>query len=180
MMPMIVGLTGLAASGKTTATEALCVAKPNFVRLKFAGPLKDMLAVLGLTRAHLEGELKNEPLDILCGKTPRYAMQTLGTEWGRNTLGDNIWVRVLQEKARGLMLRGYSVVVDDVRFPNEVEGVKRMGGIVVRVTRPLSVIGMVHDSERHVLQLPVDHEIHNDGTAEELGQQLIDYLKGAM
>ena len=44
-----------------------------------------MLYQLGLGEAHIEGALKEVPCELLGGKTPRYAMQTLGTEWGRDT-----------------------------------------------------------------------------------------------
>jgi hypothetical protein len=49
-------------------------------QVKFAGPLKSMCMALGLTEAHIEGHLKEVPCELLCGQTPRHAMQTLGTE----------------------------------------------------------------------------------------------------
>src|SRR5262245_6513313 len=89
-MRRIIGLTGKLKSGKTEAALHLC--KKGFTRVRFAGPLKNMMTCLQLTDAEIEGMLKEQPCDLLCGKTPRYAMQTIGTEWGRALIGEDLWV----------------------------------------------------------------------------------------
>jgi hypothetical protein len=62
----------------------------GFARVRFAGPLKAMMAALGCTNAEIDGDRKEVPCDLLGGKSPRWAMQTLGTEWGRKLIGDDL------------------------------------------------------------------------------------------
>ena len=89
---MIIGLTGLAGSGETTVARHL-MGMHGFVRHRMAEPLKSMLKALGLTEQQIDGDLKEVPCELLGGKTPRHAMQTLGTEWGRDLISQNLWVK---------------------------------------------------------------------------------------
>ena len=84
-----------------------------------------MLLSFGLIREQLWGDEKETPLDFLGGKTPRQAMQTLGTEWGRNLIYDGIWLHAWE---RAFNKCSTPVVVDDLRFINEAEMIKRLGG----------------------------------------------------
>tara|TARA_R110000823_G_scaffold14939_2_gene48988 strand:+ start:4165 stop:4722 length:558 start_codon:yes stop_codon:yes gene_type:complete len=129
--PKLIAFVGLIGSGKTLCADYLC-RRYGYTNIKFAGPLKRMLKEMGLTDEHLEGALKEQPCDILDGKTPRWAMQTLGTEWGRNLISENLWGNVWEHHAN-LLLPNRPVVTDDCRFQNEAERVKRMGGMVVRL-----------------------------------------------
>ena len=76
MRPRLIGIAGRLGSGKTLAADTLCV-NHNFVKVKFAKPIKDMMRTLGLDDRHIEGHLKEEPCDLLDGETPRWAMQSL-------------------------------------------------------------------------------------------------------
>jgi len=124
-----------------------------------------MLKAIGLTDAHVDGDLKHEPTDLLCGKTPRWAMQSIGTEWGRKLIGEDIWIRAWKNT-----LPTGAVVCDDLRFPNEAEAVKSMGGKIIRITRPGFEHNATHESEKH--ELPCDLELRNDGTLETLISRL--------
>ena len=127
-LPRLIALTGLAGSGKSTAADYL-IAVHGFTRVRFAAPLKAMIAAIGLDERHIEGELKQTPMEELCDHTPRYAMQTLGTEWGRKCMGDDFWVNLWRADA----CRHSRVVVDDCRFPNEAAAVRKLGGEVWRI-----------------------------------------------
>jgi hypothetical protein len=166
--PLVVGITGTAGSGKTTAARILCD-RYDFSRVRLAEPIKKMARALGLTHDQVDGPLKEIPLDELCGKTPRYVMQTLGTEWGRRTIGEDIWVRIAQKEIGRLVSNGVSVVVDDVRFPDEAEMIKRLGGAMVRVENPVITQSTAHESERHIFNIEVDYVIVNDGSIADLG-----------
>jgi len=50
-------------------------------------------------------------------------LQLLGTEWGRKTVDPNVWVNVLQAKVRAIrnLDPNAKIVIDDCRFPNELE-----------------------------------------------------------
>ena len=111
--------------------------------MKVSRLLKGMLAYLMAQRGvtpndidrMLEGDLKEEA--CFCDVTPRLMMQTLGTDWGRELLGAGFWVRMAEEDIAEELQRGNSVVVDDIRFQNEVDMIRRLGGTVVHVVRPV-------------------------------------------
>lgn len=158
----LVAITGYAGSGKSTAAQVLLDA--GWVRVKFAAPLKNMCRALGMTDDMIEGDLKETPIPWLGGKTPRYVMQTLGTEWGRNIVAQSLWTDIAtREIARHLDV-GRNVVVDDCRFENEAQAVRRLSGKILRITGRGGIAGG-HVSENLV---GADIEYNNIGTEEEL------------
>lgn len=157
-MIKLIALTGYAGSGKTTAAKHLVEAH-GFTLVKFAGPLKAMMRALGLGNREIEGDLKEVPSAILGGKTPRHAMQTLGSEWGRNLIHSNIWVNAAMEMACDVIDHGGRVVIDDLRFGNEVDAVRSHGGIIIRIDRP--GIGPVNNHESESNPIPYDFLIKN-------------------
>lgn len=160
-MTGLVGITGKAGSGKSTAAQVLLDA--GWVRIKFADPLKDMLRAIGLDDRHIEGHLKEIPCEVLQGKTPRWAMQTLGTEWGRECIGDQFWIAIARRRIALAMAAGLNVVVDDVRFENEATVIRELGGLVLGLERGDGAGG-------HVSEAGVAPDIRhvNDGTVSEL------------
>lgn len=129
ILPPVIALTGLAGSGKSTASKYL-IEKHGYQLVKFAGPLKDMLRAIGLGEGHIEGAHKETELAMLSGHTPRRAMQTLGTEWGRKCMGDYFWINLWRSRVDSALAFGGRVVVDDCRFPNEAAEVRALGGVV--------------------------------------------------
>jgi hypothetical protein len=168
----LVCFVGYAGSGKSTAAEFL--RGEGYIVIKFADPLKAMLRALGLTDFHLEGEGKELPCDLLGGRTPRRAMQTLGTEWGRELIHSNLWASAWHREVRAALNRGRHVVADDLRFLNEYKAAQSLGAKVVRISRPSSdATTRVHESERQVADVPVSAVIFNRGTVENL-KELVD------
>lgn len=140
-----------------------------------AGPLKAMLMAGGLDHADVYGDRKETPNDILGGQTPRLAMQTLGTEWGRGTIHPDIWVNMWAAAyRRNAVEGGYTplqpVVVDDVRFDNEVEMLRGLGGIIVEVCRSGFNYSTAHRSEKGVGI--VDAKITNNGNIQDLTRKV--------
>lgn len=164
----IIAFTGLAGAGKSTAAMHL-VKSRGFERVRFAGPLKAMLAALGLTPAEIDGDRKELPCDLLGGKTPRWAMQTIGTEWGRNLIAPDLWIRAWKVAVDRLPT-GVPVVVDDCRFPNEADAVRAAGGVIVRIDRPGAGIASVHESEQH--QIAMARILHNTLDERNLREQV--------
>ena len=156
MKRRIIGFSGLAGSGKSTAAEFL-QKELGFERVRFAGPLKAMLYALGLTAEEIDGSLKEEPCALLGGKTPRWAMQSIGTEWGRQLIDPNLWIHAW-DRAVDALPAHVPVVADDVRFVNEVSAVHARGGLVVRVERDGLSRG---DHVSETLDLPFDCVIRN-------------------
>lgn len=170
----LIAFTGLAGSGKTTAANRL-VEVHGYTRTRFADPLKNMLRALGLTDAEIEGDRKEQPCELLGGRTPRHAMQTLGTEWGRDLIDPDLWTRAWQH-ALDLLPHGVPVVVDDCRFFNEEQAVHALGGIVVLVDRPgagAKGIAANHNSEGQPLKS--DCTVWNCGSLELL-YRIVDRL----
>jgi hypothetical protein len=166
----IIAFTGLAGSGKSTAAAHLCD-NHGFERVRFAGPLKDMMRALGLTEQEVEGDRKELPCALLCGKTPRWAMQSVGTEWGRDLIGSNLWTNAWQAAVDRLP-PAVPVVVDDCRFVNEAAAVRANGGALVKIVRPGAGAGAAgHSSEGQDLGIVAD-TIANIGTPEDLQYRL--------
>lgn len=169
-VPSIIALAGLRGSGKSAVAGLLEEWLP-VERIRFADPLKGMLRAIGLSDAEIEGDRKESPCDLLVGCTPRRAMQTLGTEWGRNAIHPDLWTSLWQRRARRALAANRIVVVEDCRFPNEEAVARSMGGVVWRVDRA----GMTpdrHISEAGVYLIKPDLIIKNDGTLDDLKERL--------
>lgn len=164
----VIGLVGRMGSGKSTVANYL-TEQYGFKLVKFADPLKDMLRAVGIGEEEIEGHLKNEPCDLLMGKTPRFAMQTLGTQWGRESIHPQLWVRLWLERAG----RHNMVVCDDCRFPNEATTIRENGGKLIRIIPDYEGFvdrGVQHESEAHAMEMDVDLELLNDGSITQLCQ----------
>lgn len=131
--PKLIGLCGAVGAGKSTVAAVL-ERVYYYERYSFATPLKEMLGTLGLTYKQLYGAEKATPSPLLLGKTPREAMQALGTAWGREFMGQDFWVNIARTKLP--RFKYAPVVIDDVRFPNEVRLIHEMGGVVWEVIGP--------------------------------------------
>lgn len=161
-MTRLLGIAGRAGSGKSTAAQVLIDA--GWHRVKLAGPLKNMLRAIGLSDRHIEGDLKSVSCDLLGGRTPRYAMQTLGTEWGRDLISSTLWLDIAQRDISAALSEGRSVVIDDVRFQSEAELVRALGGTVLRIERT----GVDKGSHISEADVTADIDYDNCGTEQEL------------
>lgn len=174
---MLVGLTGNKGSGKSSVAALL----HNFGYLPkvvaFAAPMKEMLLTLGVPYDNLYGSLKEEPLPQFGGVTGRYLMQTLGTEWGRNLICTDLWIRAFENTVKRELERGVLVVCDDVRFVEEYECIQRLGGKIVKIERPGLTNSDMHESEN----IPNDawecETLVNDSTLTDLAWRLSQVLK---
>lgn len=139
---MLMGLVGFAGSGKGSVADILAT-DHNFTKMAFADPLKDAAAVIFDWPRHLlEGDTEasrtfRERPDKFWSEhfkkefTPRMALQQLGTEACRNVFHQDIWVLNLEKRIRDKK----NVVVTDVRFPNEIDCIKKLGGTIIRIKR---------------------------------------------
>lgn len=123
---MIIGISGKAGCGKSTAAKYL-VEKFGFVEVSFASVMKKMLAVAGLP----EPANRDDKEKIVEGYnfTWRHAAQTIGTEWGRNCLEENFWVKVTMAQ----LDPDKNYVFSDVRFENEAEAIISRDGVIVEL-----------------------------------------------
>lgn len=187
-----IGLSGFAQTGKTTAANYL-QEMYGFKRLHIAEPIRAMLSVLmrangipsDMIGRYLEGDLKDGVVIPEFGKTSRDMQITLGTPWGRNLVNNDLWVNTWR-----IMAEGYENVMNDsVRFLNEEETIKNMGGLTILIRRKgtgpvqfkdkwgkalykwTGLLWGAHDSERPD-RLDPDFIVDNDGSVEELYAQL--------
>ena len=140
---MIIGICGLIGSGKDTIADYLQNIH-QFRRESFAHTLKDAVAaVFGWDRELLEGRTRDsrewrEQVDpwwtarLNIPVTPRLVLQVWGTEVAHKSYHDDIWIASLENKLRKTH---DDIVISDCRFPNEILAIKRVGGVVIRVTR---------------------------------------------
>lgn len=173
-MKNLIGFVGRRRSGKDTAAQTLI--QDGFIALKFADILKAMLRTFfdyvgedpALVERFIEGDLKETPLTFFGGKSTRYAMQTLGTEWGRDLIWQNLWVAATLARAKTLE----NVVISDVRFPNEADAIHAVGGKLIRIFRGSQTVTDTHPSETLIDGIDADYEITNDGPLTELHDKI--------
>ena len=164
---MLVGLIGKAMSGKTTTAKVLTM-EYGFLKISFADSLK---------RYVINAELATHE-DCYVEKSPgsRKILQRIGTEIFRKQVKDSYWIDIAMNKIDNITEKCpyINIVIDDIRFPNEVEEIKKHDGFVIKVTRNENVdseytshttepvdgfTDMQHDSERLVDELKYDHLI---------------------
>jgi hypothetical protein len=160
----VIGFAGYAGSGKNAAAEAL-----GGVVIGFADPLyAGLAAMLGVTEEQLRARATKELPMAGIGKSPRDLLRTLGTEWGRELVREDIWIVRARQRIEDASQAGAAIVaVCDVRFPNEVAMVRELGGQVWWVDRPGVTCGE-HVSDRAVGPEDCDLVVDNSGTVEQL------------
>ena len=182
----LIGLTGRAGCGKDTVANFL-METHGFVQIALADPLRDGLnAMLGITSEQVyRRDLKEAPIDWI-GLSPRQLMQTLGTEWGRNHVAPDIWLRVAArriEKYRQAKpcLHIAGIVVSDIRFENEAEWLRAQGGKVWHIRRhtgaQLAEIIAKHVSENLIKAKAGEPRIYNFGTITDLEEQVAETVE---
>lgn len=140
----LIGVVGFMGSGKDTVADMLI--DRGFVKDSFARTLKDSVSVLfGWDRNLLDGTTSEsrawrEIPDPYWSKetdnpnfTPRLALQLFGTEAIRDTFAQDFWVSTVVK--RWLDNGKPNTIITDCRFPNEINAIKRNGGLVIHVHR---------------------------------------------
>jgi hypothetical protein len=118
----LIGIAGPARAGKDTLCSYMLDNLGGiWLRSSFADPLKEMLRAIGVDCSDDAKAVVSDDY----GVTPRHMMQTLGTEWGRNLIDGDIWV-----KAFARLNAGKCVIVPDVRFENEADLVREHGVLI--------------------------------------------------
>ena len=210
-MGKIIGVAGWKAAGKDTIGKYF-IDNHGYTKDSFAASLKDLVsAVFCWDRELLEGattisrewrETPDEwweehlnwnqhPGHKLSERfTPRFALQYIGTQVFRENMDYNIWVSSLKRR----LLNNKKVILTDARFPNELQMVKDLGGILIWVKRgPLpewydhaisannkSELSeyliknkyKVHESEWKWVGWDFDYIIENDGSIDDLYSKL--------
>ena len=173
-MTFVIGIAGPARVGKNTVADAIGDwlwedTTHSYLMSPMAGPIKEALRELfGWTDEHLEGSLK-EVVDERWGFSPRRAMQWMGTEWGREFLGPDTWIK---RQARNIGTVDV-IIIPDIRFDNEAEFVRK-NGVVIHVKpgdRQLKSIETKIGESGIAIQED-DYILMNGGTLQDLESKL--------
>ncbi|MEV3858447.1 hypothetical protein AB0J38_29550 [Streptomyces sp. NPDC050095] len=183
MTTPLIGFAGAARVGKDTAAQALL--ELGWQRRAFADKVRDTLYAMdpvldqdeyadGYSTVRYEVDAYG--WDHVKENYPevRKYLQRLGTEGGREVLGENVWVDALFRDAE----TWGPTVITDVRFPNEVRAIWDRGGIVVWIVRPGQALSEAsrHVSESALKGWTLDDVILNDGTVGQLHDRVAQLL----
>lgn len=128
----IIGVSGKLGSGKNYITENILfnlLTPKKTVMLAFADHLK--IEVIA------KDNIEYERVFIKKDTESRTKLQKRGTEEGRNVYGENIWINTIQQWMRVFTERGIErVIIIDVRFKNEADFIKSIGGTLIHVNAP--------------------------------------------
>jgi hypothetical protein len=185
----IIGLCGRKMSGKNFIAdriEMLVGSRPeceyincDVEKAAFADPIKEFVVnVLGIRRESAYGSdaQKNSKTSYLWENMPafvrernhgkagamtaREVMQVFGTELTRLCWGEDIWVNAM--KRRAVQSSAGYFVITDVRFQNEAEVIRELGGEVWLIKGPSSTSGGDHHASEAIEEVVVDKVIEND------------------
>ena len=179
---MLIGIGHRKRSGKDETAKALMKDNPFVKRTAFADLLKAGVNLWhGWDERHSDGELK-EVVDPYWGYSPRYAYVNIGTDCIRDRHLQSFWVKAAMRVVNMWRDAGYTVVITDVRFPDEADVIKEAGGVVWKAERPsLPPLDMEKD---HISETALanyegwDEVLVNDSTLEDFHVKvLVAYVK---
>ena len=133
----VIGLAGFAGAGKTTIAEQIIneLKQDNpslpVLRLSFASRLKEVLATLvGENMTFTRPEDKTALLYAGSDWRVRDFLTTFATEFVRDQIGADFWVDVMAKNLVELE-QPTVVIIDDLRFPNELKLVQSLGEAIL-------------------------------------------------
>ncbi len=182
-LPALVGLYSPAPQcGKSTVARHLWQ-RYGYIRVPFAETLKSMirpmLGDMGLNPSQIHtlenGDKTGEIHPEFPGLTLRKLYQTIGTEWGRNLIHQELWIKIWKLKVQNYFKTGARVVVEDVRFQNEFNCVDTLGGEMWAIGRKVAVEKYKSTHASESMNVPYgyfDHCFMNDETMQDLLDQI--------
>ena len=182
---MLIGVGGLKGHGKDAFANSL---KVEWVTIGMSDPLYDALLALD-PLVHHEGSpvlLSNFLCDacegdwVVAKRNPdvRRMLQRLGTDVVREMIDEDAWVSIMRARASTLLTMGHNVVVTGIRFQNELQAIKDMGGISVWITRPGfgDDVPDTHPSENTLKPQDFQFIVENSGTLDDLADKAYEII----
>lgn len=133
--PHVVGFIGAIGAGKSAAADVLLAR--GYRTLSFAAPLKEMVAgfcrkYFGISPLHFTGnqEWKSRPIPALGGVSGRRVLELVGTDGWREAYPD-VWI----DASFATCAPEAYYVIEDVRYLNEAEAIRRRGGRLIQIHR---------------------------------------------
>ena len=166
---IIIGFHGTVNCGKDTAALFFKqkFGSENTDIFALAGPLKDACKILfNFTDEQLYVQSKKEAIDERWNKRPREIMQYIGTEVLRNIYDKDFFIKHMKQRIDNSSAK--YILISDVRYDNEAEFVRSLGGKVIKIVRPnwVATEHSNHASEQGISDHLVDETIVNDSTLE--------------
>jgi len=187
-IPKLIGITGLAGTGKDTLADHLSKTFGH-EKYAFATPIKELLnARFGWMMEMWDDRSWKESDQPEAGRredweeynhfSPRSWAQWLGTDVGRVIGGEDVWVKRMVSRWYGVhgSRRPSAMIIPDVRFDNEADTIRGMGGVVVKLLRPCAVPVNAHVSEKGVRSEFIDATITNDRCVDDFLSDAISVL----
>lgn len=157
--PLLIGLGGKLAAGKDTLADYLVTAY-GFEKLGMSDPLATALytlnPIIDLEHEGMHDWAEEADWSLEEGRWARYRdihdiagytlakripevrrlLQVLGTEVGRDQLGEDTWTNVARRRIEDIRAVGTPVILTGIRYANERELIDSLGGILVWIERP--------------------------------------------
>lgn len=111
--------------------------------------------------------------------TPRRFMQLLGTEWGRDMIGERFWVDVWLHEADMILDDGVHIVADDVRFSNEARAIQDGGGAVIEVLGRGAALAGVDDHRSEMVGFEANATLNNRGGLADIRKAVREMMSNA-
>jgi hypothetical protein len=177
-MPLLIGIIGQKGVGKSSVSSYIQT-KYNATVLSLANPVKKIATVFGFSHESLYGTQFEKEAISHTGISGREFMQKFGTEFGREIFpklfpkfnlnyGNNIWIQLLDSELMSNIENHTSsvYVVDDIRFPDEVDYIIKKKGVLIKIIRP----GLYKDNHKSEINsnLHSNYIINNNNTKDEL------------
>jgi len=169
----LVGITGKAGAGKDALASQLVI-EFRYTKLQFAFYLKRMLAALPFfEQPNWEDGNWKAKKHPFYKQEPRKFAQTLGTEWGRQCIDEDLWLKLAsyQISSKAAVLDAKAFVFTDMRFENEAKFIRNQDGLVVHILRPEQPYDKktyAHSSESGIAISSQDMVIENTGSLQDL------------
>lgn len=157
----LIGIAAPKGSGKTTFAEFIKKnLEDNYQKrvkiIPFAKPLKHICWVLfGGEEKNWYGTEADKTVEFAYWKellgeeysTPRRILQTVGTDVFRNNVHKEFWVHAFNVRVMETMKGTDIMLVDDVRFENEADYIRKVNGSIIHLSRDNKQWSKEHASE---------------------------------
>lgn len=161
---MIIGLGHAARVGKDTCAAQL-VEHHGYQRVAFADAIRDFVYRMD-PDVRLQVNVHGWEASKLAHPFVRHALVDAGYH-ARDVMGEDVWIRAAMRR-----VTSGRTVITDMRYPNEVDAIRSIGGVIVKVERP-GVEPLPNVADQALASYDGwDAVIVNDGTLDDLRGQL--------
>jgi hypothetical protein len=204
---MLIAVLGKKRSGKDTFSDYI-INKYGFIKYSFADPLKKGIqCFFNLTDEQLNNQELKETIDPRWGVSPRRLFQVIGTDIFQHSIKKFIPELEIESRKHWVVLfkqwyeqykdefrenekeeneneekekdKEIKVIISDGRFLHEIEEIKKLGGKVIKIIRPISNDNDIHQSENEIDTIPdtfIDYTIINDGLLNDFYNKIDDFI----